>query len=112
MSNELDAIQPVATRMRGFDIVSLEQSIARWKMELGSRRIDTSIALNAAALLIIRGDNEELVREHAAKQGKSDEEAEQLVKIYSWFMREYFGMLSDVITTRNQRDGRRTKNVA
>ncbi|MGY5209988.1 hypothetical protein [Nocardia gipuzkoensis] len=109
MSNDLDTIHSVTTRLRGYDLVRFDQSIARWKMELASRRIDTSVALNAAALLIIRADDENLVREHAQAKGLSEQDTEQLVGYYKWFLDEYFEVLRDVIETRKRLDGRLKK---
>ncbi|MEV6281009.1 hypothetical protein [Nocardia sp. NPDC051832] len=105
-ANELDEIHSVSTRLRGYDLVLLEQAIARWKMEIGSRRIDTSVALNAAALLVLRASDPNLVREHAEKQGMSDAETEKLAGFYKWFQEEYFDVVRDVIATRKRLDGR------
>ncbi|MFB7837801.1 hypothetical protein ACWIGW_43960 [Nocardia brasiliensis] len=105
-ANELDRIHTVSTRVRGYDLVLLDQAIARWKMKIGSRRLDASVALNAAALLILRADDEELIREHAKKKGMSEEKAEKLLGFYKWFLDEYFDMLADVVETRKRLDGR------
>ncbi len=112
MSNDLDSIQSVTTRLRGYDLVLFDQAIARWRMEIGSRKIDTSVALNAAALLIIRADREELIREHAEKKGLNEQQTEQMVKVHRWMMEQYFDVLSDVVETRKRLDRRRVKNAS
>ncbi|WP_433734935.1 hypothetical protein ACQP0C_41545 (plasmid) [Nocardia sp. CA-129566] len=107
MSNELDRIHSVTTRLRGYDLVLLDQAIAQWKLTVGSRKIDTSVALNAAALLIIRAGDENLIREHAERKGMPDQDLEKLIGYYKWFFDEYFEVLRDVVETRKRLDGRR-----
>lgn len=110
MTDELDAIHSVTTRLRGYDLVLLDQAIAKWKLKIGSRKIDTSVALNAAALLIVRADDEDKIREHAAKKGMNEQQANRMVEVHKWFLDEYFDVLRDVVETRKRLDGRQKKN--
>ncbi|WP_063046306.1 hypothetical protein [Nocardia pseudovaccinii] len=104
--DKLDNIETVTTRLREYDLVLLDQAIARWKMEIGSRKIDVGIALNAAVLMILRADNEELVREYAASKGYSEDKVGQMITAHKFFMDEFFDVLEDVVETRKRLDGR------
>jgi hypothetical protein len=102
----LDSIESISTRMHSRDLVAWDKAIANWRGELGSRRIDTSVALNAAVLLITRANDPDQVREHLEKKGYDAQQIESAVAANGWFMKEYFETLQEVLETRKRLDGR------
>ncbi|MFI6959617.1 hypothetical protein ACIBJI_39900 [Nocardia sp. NPDC050408] len=102
-------IGPYTIQLHEDDRIELDQAIGRWNAERRHLKIDRSKALNAAAKLLLRADNEDLAREHAAATGLNEQQTEQMVRVHRWLMDQYFEVLEEVIETRKVLDGRRKR---
>lgn len=111
MTNDLNSVQPVSTRLMGRDRHMFRRVIVDLQFQLNDLSLNEAAALNAAVLLVNRAANPDQVRQDAKKRGLDEAQAEEMAAAFEFLMNEYLLILRDVVTERKILDKRRPNGL-